>query len=95
MRSETLIREEPGEYRIVATYAGDGCFSVHGESAHPIAVTVRVEDVWNRMPAGERRYLYSASVRKDCAETEMVLHDVAPDARIFLDFESCFDISFT
>ena len=95
MKSEVVVRDEPGEYRIVAVYADDGSFAVHGESVHPITLTVRVEDVWDRMPAERRRYLYCASVRKDSAEEETILHGVAPDARIFIEFERSFDISFT
>ena len=95
MKSEIVIRDEPGAYRMVATYGADGDFSVHGESMHPITLTVRVEDVWDRIPAEMKRYGYTASVRKDFAEEETVLHDVAPDARIFIEFEKCFDISFT
>jgi len=95
MRSETVIRDEPGEYSIAATYADDGGFAVHGESSRPITLTVRVEDVWERIPAGMRRHAYTAAVRKDCSGTETVLHDVAPDARIFIEFDKCFDISFS
>lgn len=95
MKSEALIREEPGEYRMVATYCEDGAFAVHGESSHPVVLTVRVEDVWNRMPASMRRDAYTAAVRKDSSGAETLLRDVAPDARIFIEFDRCFDISFT
>lgn len=91
---ETLIRNEPGEYRIVARYGGDGCFRVHGESVRPITLTVRVEDVWDRMPQDVRRYSYSVEVRKDGSEDAVGLVDVAPDARIFLDFERSFEMEF-
>ena len=95
MESEVTIREEPGEYRIVARYSGDGAFSVSGESAGPVTLTVRVEDVWNRIPERLRRYSYAASVWRDGAdEPSHVLEDVAPDARIFLDFERTFRMEF-
>lgn len=94
MADETLIRDEPGEYRIVAHYGEDGCFRVHGESVHPITLTVRVEDVWDRMPQDARRYSYSVEVRKDGLEDVVRLEDVAPDARIFIDFERSFDMEF-
>jgi len=94
MAGEALIRDEPGEYRMVAHYGEDGCFRVHGESAHPITLTVRVEDVWDRMPQDARRYSYSAEVRKDGLEDVVRLEDVAPDARIFIDFERSFDMEF-
>ncbi len=94
MAGEALIRDEPGEYRMVAHYGEDGCFRVHGESAHPITLTVRVEDAWDRMPQDARRYSYSAEVRKDGLEDVVRLEDVAPDARIFIDFERSFDMEF-
>ena len=90
-----MIRDEPGEYRIVAQYREDGGFSVHGESAHPITLTVRVEDVWDRLPLEMRRYAYAVEVRRDGGESPfVVLEDVAPDARIFLDFENTFEMRF-
>lgn len=95
MRNETVIREEPGEYRIAAEYCDDGSFSLHGESVRPITLTVRVEDAWERIPPERRRYSYSATVRKDAAATPTVLDDVAPDARIFIEFSERFDIEFT
>ncbi len=94
MAGEALIRDEPGEYRMVAHYGEDGCFRVHGESVHPITLTVRVEDAWDRMPQDARRYSYSAEVRKDGLEDVVRLEDVAPDARIFIDFERSFDMEF-
>ena len=95
MKSDTVIRCEPGEYRILARYGDDGSFSVHGESISPMTLTVRVEDIWERMPAANRRYLYTAKVRKDGDEATSMLRDVAPDARIFLEFERSFSISFS
>ena len=94
MAGEALIRDEPGEYRMVAHYGEDGCFRVHGESARPITLTVRVEDAWDRMPQDARRYSYSAEVRKDGLGDVVRLEDVAPDARIFIDFERSFDMEF-
>ena len=95
MASEAVIRDEPGEYRIVARYCEDGTFSVHGESAHPITLTVRVEDVWDRLPPELRRYAYAVEVRRDGGESPFAeLKDVAPDARIFLDFGKTFEMRF-
>ena len=94
-RSEAVIREEPGEYRMVAHYREDGSFAVVGESVRPITLTVRVEDVWERLPPEAKRYSYRATVRRDGEDASMtVLDDVAPDARIFLDFEKTFEMSF-
>ena len=105
MSREAVIRCEPGAYRLVARYGEDGNFSVQGESAEPITLTLRVEDVWDRLPLAarrysyrapaSRRYSYRAEVRKDRQETPVVLTDVAPDARIFIEFEKTFEASFT
>ena len=96
MRNEVVIREEPGEYRVVARYCEDGSFAVLGESAHPITLTVRVEDVWERISPELRRLSYSVTVRKDeCDGQVTALHEVAPDARIFLDFGHSFKMEFT
>ncbi len=96
MKSEAEIRNEPGEYRIVAHYGDDGGFAVLGESAHPITLTVRVEDVWRRLPPALRRYAYTVTVRRDRRNEPLaVLREVAPDARIFLDFERTFEMVFT
>ena len=95
MKSEAVIRDEPGEYRLVARYGGDGGFTVSGESVHPITLTVRVEDVWGRIPPDERRLSYEVAVRRDGdAEPFAMLKDVAPDARIYLDFEKTFAMEF-
>ena len=95
MKSDVVIREEPGEYRLVAHVCDDGAFSVTGESAHPITLTVRVEDVWCRLPPALRRYVYTVTVRRDGQDHPLaVLQDVAPDARIFLDFEKTFEMVF-
>ena len=96
MRSEVTIRDEPGEYRMVARYGGNGVFTVLGESVHPITLTVRVEDVWNRIPTEDRRMSYSVAARRDgSSEPFARLDNVAPDARIFLDFEKTFEMDFT
>lgn len=95
MKSESVIREEPGEYRITARYSDDGGFSVFGETVKPITLTVRVEDVWERIPENQRRYSYCATVwRDDAAAPSNMLEDVAPDARIFLDFSRSFRMEF-
>ena len=95
MSHEVVIRCEPGAYRIVARYGEDGDFSVQGESVEPITLTLRVEDVWNRLPPATRRYSYRAVVRKARQKSPVVLTDVAPDARIFIEFEKTFEASFT
>ena len=95
MSREAVIRCEPGAYRLVARYGADGDFSVLGESEEPITLTLRVEDVWDRLPPSARRYSYRAEVRKDRQETPVVLTGVAPDARILLEFEKTFEASFT
>ena len=95
MKSESVIREEPGEYRVAARYSEDGAFSVIGETVKPITLTVRVEDVWNRVPEGLRRYSYSVAIWRDGAEEPTDnLQEVAPDARIFLDFSRSFRMEF-
>lgn len=96
MGSDVVIREEPGAYRMTARYGGDGGFMVRGESVQPITLTVRVEDVWERLPQEKRRYSYTVAVRRDACETPFaVLEEVAPDARIYLDFEKTFEMDFT
>ena len=96
MKREVEIRNEPGEYRVWARYAESGGFTVVGESVHPITLTVRVEDVWDHLPPTHRRYAYTVTVRRDGQNDPLaVLHDVAPDARIFLDFEKTFEMVFT
>lgn len=95
MKSESVIRDEPGEYRVTARYSDDGTFSVFGETVKPIILTVRVEDVWDRIPENLRRYSYCATVWRDDAEAPSnILEDVAPDARIFLDFSRSFRMEF-
>jgi len=95
MSPEVVIRCEPGAYSLVARYGDKGDFTVRGASAEPITLTLRVEDVWSRLPVAARRYRYRAEVRADGAETPVVLPDVAPDARIFLEFKRTFEASFT
>ena len=96
MGSETVIRDEPGAYRVIARYGGDGRFTVSGESVQPITLTVRVEDAWDRLPPEEQRYSYTVTVRRDGREAPFaVLEDVAPDARIYLDFDKTFEMVFT
>ena len=95
MRSESVIRDEPGDYRMIARYSDDGAFSVLGESARPITLTVRVEDAWCRMPECLRRHSYIATVWRDGKDAPSdVLENVAPDARIFLDFGESFRVDF-
>ena len=94
MIREAVIRSEPGAYRLVARYSENGDFFVQGESVAPITLTLRVEDVWDRLPPSARRYSYRAEVRKDQQESPVVLTDVAPDARIFIEFEKTFEASF-
>ena len=95
MKSESLIREEPGEYRVTARYSDDGTFLVIGDTVKPITLTVRVEDVWDRIPEGLRRYSYGVTIwRDDAEEPANNLQEVAPDARIFLDFSKSFRMEF-
>ena len=96
MERKAVIRDEPGEYGVTASYSRDGSFAVIGESVRPITLTVRVEDVWQRIPDGLRRYSYEAKVWRDGGDAPShVLKDVAPDARVFLDFEKTFRIEFS
>lgn len=95
MKSDVVIRDEPGEYRIAVRYSEDGAFVVLGETSHPITLTVRVEDAWCRIPDGLRRRSYEARVWRDGAASPFrILEDVAPDARIFLDFNTAFRMEF-
>ncbi|MBO5941460.1 MAG: hypothetical protein J6R18_09735 [Kiritimatiellae bacterium] len=95
MKNGRVIREEPGEYRMVMRYALDGMFEVTGESKKPITLTVRVEDAWDRIPERLRRYSYDAVVWRDETDTPTdILNDVAPDARILIDFREKFRIEF-
>lgn len=96
MKSEAVIRDEPGEYRVTAEYSPDGSFTVRGESVKPVTLTVRVEDAWDRIPGELRRCSYNAEVwRDDAPSPGNVLEDIAPDARIFLDFRKNFRIEFS
>lgn len=89
------MRDEPGDYRMIVRYSDDGTFAVLGESVRPITLTVRVEDAWCRMPQCLRRHSYMATVRRDGKDVPSnVLENVAPDARIFLDFEKSFRVDF-
>lgn len=95
MSSDLVIRDEPGEYRITARCSDDGSFVVFGESARPVTLTVRVEDVWCRIPDGRRRYSYEVKVWRDgTGSPSHTLEAVAPDARIFLDFDRVFRMEF-
>lgn len=95
MKSEVVMREEPGEYRVVARYSDDGLFTVSGETVKPVTLTVRVEDAWDRIPEGIRRYSYNVTVWRDDSEVPSdILEGVAPDARIFLDFGKSFRMEF-
>ena len=95
MKNEAEIRNEPGEYRVWAQYGETGGFTVLGESAHPITLTIRVEDVWERLPSAYRQCAYTVTVRRDGDGVPLaVLQDVAPDARIYLDFEKTFEMVF-
>lgn len=95
MESDIVIRDEPGEYRITARCSEGGSFAVFGETARPITLTVRVEDVWCRIPEGVRRRSYEARIWRDGADSPSdILEDVAPDARIFLDFNNAFRMEF-
>ena len=90
-----VIRDEPGEYRIEVCFSEDGAYEVFGETSHPVTLTVRVEDAWSRIPECIRRYSYNVRIWRDGAdEPSHVLEDVAPDARIFLDFNSMFRMEF-
>ena len=95
MTNSRVIREEPGEYRVTMEYALDGTFEVAGESKAPITLTVRVEDAWDKLPERIRPYSYDAEVwRDEMEEPTDTLKDVAPDARIFIDFKATFRIEF-
>jgi hypothetical protein len=95
MVNEGVIRDEPGVYRVSARYFPDGRFLVEGRSLLPLTLTVRVEDVWERIPESLRRYSYEVSIwRDDAPEPSDALADVAPDARIFLDFKKSFKMEF-
>ena len=90
------IRSEPGDYRVTACIRDDGGFDVSGESVRPLTLTVRVEDVWERVPSACRRGVYTATIWRDGETSPMaVLQDVAPDARIFISFEKTFRMAFS
>jgi hypothetical protein len=95
-RSECIIRSEPGEYKVTAHFGKDGTFEVLGESVRPLVLTVRVEDVWERLPQEIRRREYSVEIDRtvDGLPKREHLSGVAPDARIFLDFDRSFTMRF-
>lgn len=95
-RSDRIIRSEPGEYEVAAHFAEDGTFEVLGESVRPLVLTVRVEDVWEWLPREIRRREYSVEIERtvDGVPKREILNGVAPDARIFLDFDRSFTMRF-
>ena len=95
-RNGITIRSEPGDYRVTACIHTDGGFDVFGEGMRPLTLTVRVEDVWERVPSACRRDVYTATIWRDGETSPMaVLQDVAPDARIFISFEKTFRMTFS
>lgn len=82
-----IIRTEPGLYRITAAYDGTA-FDVVAETASPVTLTLRVEDVWNRMPARDRRHDYRVDVLPEDGQEKRMLEHVAPDARIQFDLNT-------
>ena len=95
-KSDCIIRNEPGEYTVAARYGEDGAFEVFGESVRPLVLTVRVEDVWERLSPELRRHEYSVEIEREVGgvvKSER-LSAVAPDARIFLDFDRTFTMRF-
>ncbi len=95
MKSECVIRDEPGKYRVTARFLQTGAFMVFGETDRPITLTVRVEDVWERISEAFRKHTYSVVIWRDDSESPSnILEEVAPDARIFLDFNRSFRMEF-
>jgi hypothetical protein len=95
MKSECVIRDEPGKYRVTARFLQNGAFMVFGETDRSITLTVRVEDVWERISEPFRKYSYSVVIWRDDSESPSnILEEVAPDARIFLDFNRSFRMEF-
>lgn len=83
------LRGEYGDFIMFAVFS-DTSFSIAALSRKSTTLTVRVEDVWEKLPPEKRAYSYicnvnSSTVPTDCETT----FSVAPDARIFLDLNDC------
>ena len=85
-----VLRGEPGEFILFSRRLG-GSFTIAALACESTTLTVRVEDVWERLPAAERAFEYTATTLRDPTPadsgTDAVQESfpVAPDARIFID----------
>ena len=56
------------------------------DASEAVVLTVRVEDAWLALPSRARVYLYKAQIVQSGVPGERLLRNVAPDARIMLEF---------
>ena len=80
----TPLRGELGEFLVFAVY-NDDTFKICVVSRKSMTLTIRTEDAWEKLPKEKRFYSYSSKISHDNTLNQTVLHDIAPDARIFLD----------
>ncbi len=90
-----VLRGEPGDFLVCARRAGP-VWTVGAFTAAPTTLTVRVEDLWERLPDDARAFDYRVDVVRDphvkdaaadqaAGVVRETLAGVAPDARICLD----------
>jgi hypothetical protein len=79
------LRGEVGDFIMFAVIDG-ASFSIAALTRKNTTLTVRVEDVWEKLPAEKRKHLYSCNIVSSTAEIQK-LSSLAPDARIFIDLK--------
>jgi hypothetical protein len=68
----------------------DFSFSIAALSSKKTTLTVRVEDVWEKILPVKRKYLYRCKVKSaTLCNSEQSQFLIAPDARIFIDLNEC------
>ena len=93
-----LLRGEPNEFAMLGWFRGRTIF-VGALTVPAITLTVRLEDIWERLPRETRAFDYRCAIARDAHELDapeaqaalMVreqIEHVAPDARIFLDLRA-------
>jgi hypothetical protein len=84
------MRGEPGEFAVAAQRQGR-VWQVAGVTAAARTLTVRFEELWQRMPAELRALAYTVDILRDPIQgepgdgVEEAFSDQAPDVRVALD----------
>ena len=85
-----MMRGEPGEFAVAARRQGS-VWQVAGVTAASRTLTVRFEELWQRMPAELRAFAYTVDILRDPIQgeagelVEESFSDQAPDVRVALD----------